>query len=705
MAAAGWLRRWRSGRAEGEARAPVLATSELHREAAREERAASSEILRKVIEDSREWLVLIDAEGRIHESSRAAATFLFTPLKAIDGMFLDELFSPLARNAVAAWRQLLRSPLPAAILQKEASPAVLEAALEKGGIIRMHLRCEITARGEDGPRWLLHLEDLGEVQTWRDAEERLEAEMAGLLDSIESGVLLLDAEGRILMASGRLAAIFGLESRRLLEFVSIDALIASLAYQFLRPAETAARWRERVRQGDEASWDEFELVRPSRKIVERFARPLYKPDGTRLGWLEVYRDITGQRLIQSKLMQTEKMAALGQLVSGIAHELNNPLTSIQGYAQLLLGRRSASDRAGDALRISQEAERAGRIVKNLLLFSRETKSERRAVQLNEVIERTISLRAYELKLLNIEVELALDGSLPQTLADSARLQQVVLNLIVNAEQAIVAARGEEPRNGRILIRTRRLAGDRLAMEVSDDGPGIPPEIVMRIFDPFFTTKPPGVGTGLGLSIVYGIVQEHGGEVTVDSLPGRGTTLTVELPALSVSGFVYSSEESAFETRVAAAIPLQTPERTSVRRHILIVEDEPTVAELIADVMAEEGHSVDTLLDSREAVRRLEEKSYSLVICDLKMPYVDGPGLYRALVRRENPMQQRVLFVTGDTMAPRTLEFLKSSGLPYLAKPFLVEELKEAVRKALAAVPESEEMAAGPERARAAAREL
>ena len=682
----------------------LLAASALEREAAREERSESTELLRRIVQESGENLVLIDEHGEIQEASRPAATLLFAHRGRGEGTLLEEFVSSEAREAVTEWRSLLHRISASPGQEKGLFPPALEAALDRGGVIRIRLRSEVKGMGWNGLRWLIHLEDRGAQQAQREAEERAEVQLAGILDSIESGVLLADSSGRIVVASAWLASILGMESRRLGEFVTIHALMDGLQNNFLRPVETAARWRERVRQGDEANWEEFELVRPSRKIVEQFSRPLYHADGRRLGWLEVYRDITGQRLIQSKLLQTEKMAALGQLVSGIAHELNNPLTSIQGYAQLLLSRRSASDRAADTARISQEAERAGRIVKNLLLFSREAKPERRAVHLNEVIERTLSLRAYELKLENIEVELALNPSLPQTLGDAAQLQQVVLNLIVNAEQAIVMARGEESRGGRILIRTRRLAGDRLAMEVSDDGPGIAPEIASRIFDPFFTTKPPGIGTGLGLSIVYGIVQEHGGEVSVDSLPGRGTTLTVELPALSISGSGIFGEEPAAERGVAEVVRLPVLSRADGWKDILVVEDEPTVAELIADVLTEEGYRVETVLDSREALGKLRDKSYSLMICDLKMPYLDGPGLYRDLVRRENPMQHKLLFVTGDTLAPRTIEFLKSSALPYLAKPFLVEELKEAVRLAIAGIPTTGELAPGPERSRAVSKE-
>ena len=653
----------------------LLAASALEQEAARNERVQWANWIHQMVEESSEWLLAIDEKGGIREASSVARAALRLDPKDAQDTPLEDLFASAGRDAVVQWRG------KAAQGGEEAAMVPQEAALAGGKVVRLRMRSALPGRGADH-RWLVHLEDAGKGGPPKEVEDRLEAELRGLMDSIESGVLLVDTEGKICAASDRLAQILNLDGRPLMELGTVKAMVESLAPRLNRPEETAARWLERLSQGEEAGWDEFELVLPARKVIERFFRPLFARGGARLGWLEIYRDITGQRIIQSKLLQREKMAALGQLVSGIAHELNNPLTSIQGYAQLLLSRRSGDERTADAQRISQEAERAGRIVKNLLLFARETKPERRAVDLNEVVERTLALRSYELKIENIQVNLDPAPDLPSTLADAAQLQQVVLNLIVNAEQAIQQGRGR----GRIAIRTRRLAGDRIALEIADDGPGIPPEIVSRIFDPFFTTKPAGVGTGLGLSIVYGIVQEHGGEVSVESPPGQGAKITVELPALSAAAIEFagtSPAEPGFAARVRVVrqpLPRGRPER------ILVVEDEPTVAHLIADVLGEEGHKVETLLDSREALALLEQHEYDLVICDLKMPHLDGPGLYHALLRAGNPLQARLLFITGDTMSARTTEFLDSSGLPCLAKPFLVEELKQMVRQSLATAP-------------------
>jgi two-component system NtrC family sensor kinase len=223
------------------------------------------------------------------------------------------------------------------------------------------------------------------------------------------------------------------------------------------------------------------------------------------------------------------MAAVGQLVSGIAHEPNNPLTSIMGYAQLLLGHGLNTAQFSEAGKVFREAERARRIVKNLLYFARENEPERTRVDLNEIVERTLALRSYELKVEDILIERDLAPELPETMADPHQLQQVVLNLLVNAEQALLQDRGK----GTVRIRTRLAEGNRISVEVSDDGPGIPREIVSRIFDPFFTTKPAGLGTGLGLSIVYGIVKQHDGEVTVENQLGGGARFIVELPVIAV----------------------------------------------------------------------------------------------------------------------------------------------------------------------------
>ena len=382
----------------------------------------------------------------------------------------------------------------------------------------------------------------------------------------------------------------------------------------------------------------------------------------------------GQSPLQPQTLQTEKMAALGQLVSGIAHELNNPLTAIMGYAQLLLGRGLRPVQLAEARKIFREVGRARRIVKNLLFFAREAKPERSQASLNEIVERTLALRSYELKVENIVVKRALDPRLPLTLADPYQLQQVVLNLLVNAEQAILSSRG----HGCIWIRTRRRPGHRIRLEVADNGPGIPSEISSRIFDPFFTTKPPGVGTGLGLSIIYGIVREHEGEVSWENRARGGSRFIVELPVVEVV---------LPEAEPKSSASIQYLHAGSGRR-ILVVEDEPIVAQLIADTLREQTYSVDIVLNGREGLSRLAQRSYDLVICDLRMPGLDGPSLFESLVKTGSPMKDRILFITGDTLARRSTDFLEKHRLPFLAKPFLVEELLLAVSKGLDAASSS-----------------
>ncbi|MBI1749639.1 MAG: response regulator [Acidobacteria bacterium] len=551
-----------------------------------------------------------------------------------------------------------------------------------------------------------------------------EAELCALLESVESGVLLLDPAGRIRCLNERLAQLFGIDPQDAASLAGrgVEQLFERLAPMVRDPETFARRWGELASLGNSSAWDELELIRPSRRILQRFSRPVSDALGHRLGWLELYREGGESGPSHSRMVQTEKMAAIGQLVSGIAHELNNPLTSIMGYAQLLLarspGRRAAAERYLDAAavrdilreaeKIFQEAERAGRIVKNLLLFAREARVVRRAVDLNEIAERTLALRSYELKVENIHVELQLDPTLPPTLADPHQLQQVVLNLLVNAEQAILdgpaGPRPDAPSTadqGHIRVRTFALPGSqppRLALEVSDNGTGVSPEFASRLFDPFFTTKPMGIGTGLGLSIAYGIVHEHGGEIYLDSArssplsePLGGATFVVELPVFTsfeVPAVLSPLQPEAAELAgdVAVLPPRETSSASTAGQprsaSILVVEDEPTVAQLISDVLKEQGHLVDVVLDSREGLARAGRFGYDLIICDLRMPRLDGRAFYRSLVRAGHPAQHRILFVTGDTLSPRTLDFLKKTGLPYLAKPFLVEELKNIVNRAL-----------------------
>lgn len=532
----------------------------------------------------------------------------------------------------------------------------------------------------------------------------LTAELQAVLDSVDNALLLVDARGQVAWANMRFHQWMGIDSHAWQRAMSEEDLAHQLAGRFRDPQRFLAS--SVARRGEQVLWDELELLQPEHRILERLSRPVYDAAGKPIGRLDVYRDITAGRLIHSKMVQTEKMAALGQLVSGIAHELNNPLTSIMGYAQLALaqeGGRASDGKASNAVRIFEEAQRAQRIVKNLLVFAREARAERAPLQLNEVVERTLALRSYELRVKNIVVHLDLEAGLPWLRGDAHQLQQVVLNLLVNAEQAIESQAARRPAGealGHIGIRTERTAEGGVALEVCDDGPGIPAEVASRIFDPFFTTKPVGEGTGLGLSIAYGIVREHEGEITVGDAPRQfatasaarvrwSTSFRVELP---VGGAVVAEPESQ---------PLSpAPADRVAWRHaprVLVVEDEQTVAHLISDVLREEGMSAEVALGGREGLDRLLAAgqagagwSYDLVICDLKMPGLDGPSLYRELLQRQHPARDRILFITGDTLSRRTLEFLERYKAPFLSKPFLADELRAAVQRCLRTAPETPE---------------
>jgi len=507
--------------------------------------------------------------------------------------------------------------------------------------------------------------------------------LRAVLESVPVGVLLLDPAGRIRFRNRQFAEIFEPDTRKLAKAQTFPQLAELLQDHFRGANAFAFRWlasRDQIAkdQPGQMESDELELLHPLARVIARHSGPVpagHAATNQSAGWIEVYEDITRQRHFQSKLLQTEKMAALGQLVSGIAHELNNPLTGIMGYAQLLLGRALDPKDVAETRNIYQEAERARRIVKNLLFFARESKPERTRTDLNEIVERALALRSYELKVQNITVETRLQPNLPATLADPYQLQQVVLNLLINAEQALLQARG----SGGVSIFTFSTPAGRIALEVSDDGPGVPEEIASRIFDPFFSTKPPGVGTGLGLSIVYGIVKQHGGDVTVSNSPSGGACFVVELPVVRPPEWLPGRSIGLEAER---KIPAQAIRRNTKASRILVVEDEPTIARLINEVLSEEGHHVDAVTDSQEGLSRVARHPYDAIICDLRMPRLDGPAFYESLRRSGNSITERMLFVTGDTLAKATREFLEPRKLPFLEKPFLVEELKLAVDQLL-----------------------
>lgn len=417
--------------------------------------------------------------------------------------------------------------------------------------------------------------------------------------------------------------------------------------------------------------------------LRRFEVPFQRPDGTegtgqvlfapvREGGripkvLALTRDITEQRRAQTQLQQAEKLAAMGQLVSGVAHEINNPAAIISGFAQTLLLDQLAPEQRETVQMMYDEATRIGRITSNLLAFARAGSKERTLVDLNEIVRRTYALRSYHLTTLNITVNLELDEETPKAWANSSEMQQMLLNLLINAEQALTST--SDRRN--ITIRTAMAGEDHARLEVSDTGPGIPMEIQERIFDPFFTTKAEGSGTGLGLSICYGIVHDHGGRISVESVPGHGATFTVQLM------------RDARTRRRSTPAPMPIPDEARApdgALSVLLIDDEEGLRRAVLSFLKRRGMHAIAVGDGSDALRVLRRERFDVIVSDVRMPGMSG-GEFLERLRREHPtMVKRLVFTTGDTFAADTSTLLRDSGVPSLVKPYDFAKLESMLHE-------------------------
>ncbi|PYP56294.1 MAG: hypothetical protein DMD40_11410 [Gemmatimonadetes bacterium] len=385
----------------------------------------------------------------------------------------------------------------------------------------------------------------------------------------------------------------------------------------------------------------------------------------------LFEDQSEKRRLQEQLVQSEKMSAIGQLIAGVAHDLNNPLASVVGFSDLLGEAPDVPPRLAEPLAvIRQEAERASAIVRNLLSFARRQEGERQLQSIRPILESTHQLLKNQLLAARIELTLTFEPGLPEVEVHANQVKQVFVNIINNAAQAIASTRAREG-GGRIEIATK-CEPDGLSVNISDNGPGIPEAVAQRVFEPFFSTKSEGEGTGLGLSISLGIVKEHGGNITVDpggAGSGRGATFSVELP---------TGVRAALSPLPRGAESEPAPPERQEHLRVLVVDDEPHILHYMQATLESWGHEVVLAQDGSQALKRALMQPFDLIICDLRMPRLGGREMFHTLARMHPTVADRIIFATGDTVRGDTLQFLEELGRPFLQKPFKLDALRRVL---------------------------
>jgi signal transduction histidine kinase/CheY-like chemotaxis protein len=470
-----------------------------------------------------------------------------------------------------------------------------------------------------------------------------------MVDNIGSAVCIVDRHGSVHRANRTFAALVS---------TPVTA-VAGRAWQALLPPG----WLDTVGRLLEApGFAHSAELRDGGRVFAATAVAIGDPGTGGDATVLILEDHTERRHLQDQLIQSEKMSAIGQLISGVAHELNNPLASVLGFADFLIESGEVPAGLEEPLRvIQQEAQRAAGIVRNLLTFGRRQDQERRPVAIGEVLERTTSLLRNQLIQYHVEPVLEMAAGLPAVYGSPNQLQQVFVNLINNAAQAIAST----GRPGTVTVRARRWL-DGVAVDVSDSGPGVPADLADRVFEPFFTTKREGEGTGLGLSICQGLVKEHGGKLSLQAPGGEGATFTVELPP--------APPPPAAGHDVAARPP--------ARARVLVVDDESHILHYMRATLESWGHEVRCAAEGAEGLRLALAEAYDLIFTDVRMPGLGGREFYESLRTSAPAAADRVVFATGDTVAGDTQAFLESTGRPVLSKPFKLAELRAVLDAAL-----------------------
>ncbi|MCC7271943.1 MAG: PAS-domain containing protein [Alphaproteobacteria bacterium] len=487
----------------------------------------------------------------------------------------------------------------------------------------------------------------------------------GLFEASPDSIVI--TENQVIVSANPIAV-------RMLGATSASELIGRDIYDFVPPEYHAiARLRARVvrESGQPAPYREREMLRVdgSRFVVETTGTKVSAGGRDRLQL--IFRDVTEKRRAAAEiqrqreaLLQSEKLAALGSLLAGVAHELNNPLSVVVGQSFLMEETAKDDKTRARAAKIRGAADRCARIVKTFLAMARQRPPERRRVALGEVVRDALEIVAYPLRTAGVEVAVTVPDDLPTLWADPDQLGQVMMNLLLNAQQALM----EVPPPRRLAVTAVSLpGGQRIRTSVADNGPGVDPDMRRRIFDPFFTTKPAGVGTGVGLSVCHGIVAGHDGTIWVEETPGGGASFVFELP-------IGEQEEIAPAPAGGVAAP-------AVGRSVLVVDDEPDIATMLEEILDSAGYRVTVADSGRAALGQLAAGRFDLVLSDIRMPDVDGRDLWRA-VTAAGAAAGPIAFMTGDALGAAAAEFLVDAGCAVLEKPFAPSEVVAFVARVL-----------------------